>query len=162
MVKRHFAYMSHICLLRLQQQYINRQTSHRLNVGGYFFLAGALAPLRGVPGLDLGDCFLEEPADFFPFFGSGVGSGSGGALGSLFTVCWPVKREGFDVKLLYTSYVSGVYCISGRNVSRTFAVQHDQYRMVPQLTINNFNQYYKFLWPFVIVFSILLYSLKCS
>ena len=53
----------------------------------YFFLAGALAPLRGVAGLDFGDCLREDDADFLPFFGSGVGSGSGGALGSLFTVC---------------------------------------------------------------------------
>jgi len=47
------------------------------------FLAGVLAPFRDGAGLDFGEVFREEPADFFPFFcGSGVGSGSGGARGS--------------------------------------------------------------------------------
>lgn len=47
--------------------------------------------------MDLGDCFLEE-ADFLPFFfGSGVGSGSGGARGSLFLGCWPAVTKSNQV-----------------------------------------------------------------
>ena len=73
----------------------------------HFCLAGAIAPLRAEAGLDLGDCFLAD-ADFFPFFGSGVGSGSGGARGSLFIVCCPVGTK--KIQQMQTTQINISIC----------------------------------------------------